>query len=50
MHLLDDVVEVVDAPDGADLPAERHGCVEPDYARLVLEVDLDRVDPPVAAG
>ena len=42
---LDDVVEVVDVPDRTDLPAKRHGCVEAHLARLVLEIDLDRVDP-----
>ncbi len=45
MHLLHDVVEVVDVSDRTDLAAERHGCVEAHLARLVLEVDLDRVDP-----
>ena len=45
MHLPHDVVEVVNVPDRTDLTAERHGCVEAHLAGLVLEVDLDRVDP-----
>ena len=43
MHLLHDVVEVVDHGP-LDLAAKGHGCVEA-LARLVFEVDLDRVDP-----
>ncbi len=47
VHLANDVVEVVDLLHGADATAERYLRVEPDNPGLVLEVDLDRVDPPL---
>jgi hypothetical protein len=39
--------EVVNLVDSADPAAERDVGVEPDHAGLILQVKLDRVDPPV---